>query len=171
MRPGLKRTRTRARKKRLILDTRNGFPEGSSAIQGVVRSSADLLAMAFLSCIASLAPAAESPAAFRISMQVVGTPGLSGPPRIDQAGFVPPVALSVLIPDHSGCLGRKRAGSYEATISVDGSVVGIHSRHEPVVGDECEKASLFPLLEKWRFRPATYQGNPVAVYMRFEIGM
>jgi hypothetical protein len=71
----------------------------------------------------------------------------------------------VLLPEQTTCLVEKGAGVYEALIAADGTVTSIKSRYEPIAGTDCERRHLFSHILKWRFRPATFQGNPIPVYL------
>lgn len=99
-------------------------------------------------------------------VMVVATPEFIGPPRITDPGFVSPFMAMIRIPRQATCLAQKKAGSYEALIERDGAVASVHSLHEPIAGDKCERTFLFPYIRKWRFRPATYDGKPTPVVLR-----
>ena len=100
------------------------------------------------------------------TFMVVATPEFIGPPRITDLGFVSPFMEMIRIPKEGTCLAQKNAGSYEALIERDGFVASVHSLHEPIDGDKCEKTFLFPYIKKWHFRPATYHGKPTPVVLR-----
>ena len=126
-----------------------------------------LNALAIVLALFPIAAFSEEHAGFILSFRVVGTPEFMGPPRITDPGFIPPIAETVVAPKRADCLAGKGAGEYEALIAADGSVASIRSHYEPITGDNCEKEFLFPYIMKWRFRPATYNGKPTSVYMRF----
>ena len=123
---------------------------------------ASLLSLALLSGAAQ----ADKPRGFTLEFHPVGSSDTGGgPPKIGEPGFIPPVALAIHMPPEAACLARKGAGAYEALITAEGKVAGVHSHYEPVDGDRCERTRLFPYIRQWRFAPATYEGKPVSVYL------
>lgn len=137
-------------------------PAASRAAPG--QASARLWCAALLLYAAQAAQAADRPG-FALSFHPVGSSAFPGPPRIGEPGFIPPVALTIVAPQDASCLARKPAGEYEALIEADGRVAGVHSHHEPVEGDACERTQLFPYIRQWRFAPATWEGKPIPVYL------
>jgi hypothetical protein len=118
-----------------------------------------------LALVTSLTVAGEASSGITLLLEPIGTPGIMGPPKIDDPAFIPPMLVSVRMPDQVACLMEKGAGTYEALITKDGTVASIKSRHEPIAGTDCERRSLFPNILEWRFRPATFQGKPIPVYL------
>jgi len=108
-------------------------------------------------------------AGFSLTFFVVGTPEFMGPPKITDPAFVPPFTEIVRLPTEAACLAKKSAGSYEALIEKDGSVASVTSLYEPISGDQCEQTFLFRYIKKWHFRPATYNGKPTPVFLRFSL--
>ncbi|OQX18780.1 MAG: hypothetical protein BWK76_06485 [Desulfobulbaceae bacterium A2] len=129
-----------------------------------------VVAPALLLTMAAWAWAAD-PAVLVLSFHPVGTPEFMGPPKIGQPGFVPPVAELIAMPTRAECFSVKGIGEYEALIAADGTVASIHSHHDPVDGDHCERTYLFPYIAQWRFKPATYAGKPTPVFMWFGLGL
>ena len=123
--------------------------------------------LCLLMCTALLPASARAaqPPGFELSFHPVGSSAFDGPPRIGEPGFIPPVALTLAAPQDARCLARKPVGEYEALVEADGRVAGVHSHHEPVEGDACERSQLFPYIRQWRFAPATWQGKPIPVYL------
>lgn len=139
-------------------------PEASHRIKTIATVVAFVDVVVFVSSIAI-----AKDAGFSLTFHVVGTPEFLGPPKITESGFTAPITETIYLPEQAKCLVEKGAGSYEALIGPDGSVASVHSLYEPIDGDKCERASLFPYVKKWRFKPATYNGNPTPVFMRFQL--
>src|SRR5262249_26149626 len=107
--------------------------------------------------------------AFSLAFLVVGTPEFIGPPKVTDPVFVPPFTETIRLPTEAACLAKKSAGSYEALIEKDGSVASVTSLYGPISGDQCEQTFLFPYIKRWHFRPATYNGRPTPVFLRFSL--
>ena len=122
-----------------------------------------------MALVLAVAAAADDDTDFSLTFMVVGTPEFMGPPKITDPAFVAPFMETIRIPKEATCLTQKRAGSYEALIEKDGSVASVQSLYEPVSGDQCERTFLFPYIRKWRFKPATYNGKPTPVFLRFSL--
>ena len=95
----------------------------------------------------------------------VGTPYLPDEPKIGKPGFVQPAPISVVLPRHVPCTPKDAFGEYEAFVSEEGRVTSVTSHHEPIGGNQCQRTQIFPIIRRWRFTPATYEGKPTPVYM------
>ena len=122
-----------------------------------------------LALVLAFAAAPDDDTDISLTFIVVGTPEFIGPPKITDPAFVAPFMETIFIPKEATCLAQKRAGSYEVLIEKDGSVASVQSLYEPVSGDQCEKTFLFPYIRRWRFKPATYNGKPTPVFLRFSL--
>jgi hypothetical protein len=123
-----------------------------------------LLALIVLSLSTSVL--AGPPAATLVwQFKVVGTPGFLGPPKITDAQYTAPVPLNVNKADTVPCTFEEAMGNFEAFISASGHVESVHSRHEPVPGNECQSKHVFPIISGWRFKPASFEGRPIPVYL------
>jgi hypothetical protein len=127
--------------------------------------------VALLMSFTPLTVMAAEPSGFSLQFHPVGTPEFMGPPKIGLSGFIPPVAEIIYEPKEAKCLAEKITGEYEALVKADGSVSAVHSHHDPITGDVCEKQYLFPFIMKWRFKPATFDGKPTSVYMWFGLNL
>jgi len=98
-------------------------------------------------------------------LNVVGTPGFMGPPKISDPQYTAPVPISVNKTDTVPCQFEEAMGNFEAHVSSEGRVVSVHSRHEPVAGNACQSKHVFPIIRGWRFKPASFEGKPMAVFL------
>jgi hypothetical protein len=95
----------------------------------------------------------------------VGTPYLPNEPKIGKPSFVQPAPISVVLPRHVPCAPKDAFGEYEAFVSEEGRVTSVTSHHEPIDGNQCQRKYIFPVIKRWRFKPATFEGKATPVYM------
>jgi hypothetical protein len=96
---------------------------------------------------------------------VVGTPAFDGAPKIGEPSFAAPAPLQVNFPNRALCKKGTAFGEFEAYITAEGIVEDVHSHHEPVTGNACQRKYVLPAIRAWRFSPATFEGKPTPVYM------
>ena len=91
-------------------------------------------------------------------------------PTLIQPGIIPPRVLKRAPPDYpvnASQLGHERSVVFELAISATGKVDSITPLHPAGFGfDEAAIAAL----RKWRFAPATKDGQPIAVQTTIEVG-
>lgn len=94
-------------------------------------------------------------------------PSSSAPIR-QGAGVIPPVAVKRVDPDHAACAGEKLWGMpiIETVIDERGDVRAARLLQDvhPCLGRVALAA-----VRQWKFRPATLDGRPVAVYYNLTV--
>lgn len=111
------------------------------------------------------APPSPQPPGFSLRFRAIGTPEFVGPTKIDQPGFIQPIAEEVWMPRDASCLAAGTSGEFEAYVNAQGVVETIKSKYEPIQGTACQKNVLFPMFRRWKFHPATWEGKPTPVYL------
>ena len=101
----------------------------------------------------------------RWQFKPVGVVDFPGPPPLDNPSFKPPQAVNVHKVDSFPCSLDDAFGEFAAVIDTDGRVASLQSDHEPIAGNPCQRAHLFPVIRNWRFVPARYEGKLVSVYL------
>lgn len=102
---------------------------------------------------------------------VVSTLGFYGPPKINSPQFHPPIPINIFTPDKIPCVTDELIGTFEAIIKRDGVVEnvryyspsGTYGRTEV---SDCQKMYIVPIINGWRFAPATYENKSIEVTVR-----
>jgi hypothetical protein len=120
--------------------------------------------LAFL-CMVFIAPltlAGEKVAGLVWDYGFVGTPEFLGPPKLKE-----PVPLNGM-PSSPPCPVDQLEGTFEAIVQTDGTIAKIHWL-EPIDLTECQRRLVNPLIGRWRFKPATFEGVPTPAIMRVNV--
>ena len=135
------------------------------------------MAMLLALCLPSCLYAADIviPETLNWHYLVVATPGFYGQPKIHSSQYRPPNPIDTPMPERLPCPAEELVGMFEATIQFDGVVKsagfyppsGTYGRTEATI---CQRQHIVPLINSWRFTPATYEEKPIEVIIRVFVG-